>query len=137
MNIRLSTPAESELLVEKNHDFKKTQSSFSHQPAPLLINYVIEENSIVIGGINAILFHWGMLIIDILFIEESHRGKDLGTALMQKVETEAKVMGAILARVETFEFQAKDFYVKLGYEIHGKFDDCPKGHTLYSLQKRL
>ena len=38
-------------------------------------------------------------------------------ALLNKVESEAKAIGATLAHLDTFDFQAKDFYIKHGYEV--------------------
>ena len=34
-------------------------------------------------------------------------------------------------------FQAKDFYIKHGYEVFGVLDDCPKGHKRYYMKKVL
>jgi hypothetical protein len=37
----------------------------------------------------------------------------------------------------TFDFQAKDFYLKHEYEVLGILDDCPKGHKRYYMEKVL
>ena len=44
-------------------------------------------------------------------------------------EEEAKAMGATLVHLDTFDWQAKDFYLKHGYEIFGVLDDCPPAVT--------
>ncbi|HAU2019560.1 TPA: GNAT family N-acetyltransferase, partial [Legionella pneumophila] len=100
-------------------------------------NYVIKENNEVVAGINAKMYMWGILFIDILFIAESHRKKQLGTYLLCKVEDEAKKAGATLVHLDTFDFQAKDFYLKHGYEIFGVLDNCPPGHQRFYLKKTL
>jgi hypothetical protein len=37
----------------------------------------------------------------------------------------------------TFDYQAKDFYMKQGYEIFGVLENCPPNHNLYFLRKRF
>lgn len=78
-----------------------------------------------------------MLHIDSLFVSEKYRGKNIGRTLLNKVESEAKQMGAKLAHLDTFDWQAKDFYLKFGYEIFGILEDCPEGHERYYLKKHL
>ena len=57
---------------------------------------------------------------------------------MNKVEHEAKVWGVGLAQTDTFDFQAKDFYLKQGYEIFGVVDSSPRpGHKRYYMKKVL
>jgi len=102
-----------------------------------LKNYVIKENGAIIAGINADIYYWGILFIDVLFVDENHRDKGLGCALLQKVESEARAMGSKLAHLHTFDLQAKDFYLKQGYEIFGVLEDCPPGHRGYYLKKTL
>ena len=72
-----------------------------------------------------------------MFVEEAHRHKALGSFLLNKVEAEAKAMGARLAHLDTFDFQAKDFYLKHGYEVYGALEDCPPGHKRYHFKKVL
>jgi hypothetical protein len=61
----------------------------------------------------------------------------LGTILLNKVEEKAKQLGATLSHLDTFDFQAKDFYLKHGYEVFGVLDDCPKDHKRYYMKKVL
>ena len=75
--------------------------------------------------------------IGALFVDERYRGKGIGSALLKQVEEEARRMGAGVARLDTFEFQALNFYLKHGYEIWGILEDCPKGHKRYYLKKSL
>ena len=83
------------------------------------------------------MFPWGIMYVDSLFVEENHRNKGLGSMLLQKVEKEAKTIGATLSNLNSFAFQARDFYIKHGYEVFGHFSDHPKGHTVYFLKKIL
>ena len=127
---------EAEVINNKLFEFDKSQGLLQER-IPILKNYVIKDNGAIIAGINIAIYHWGILYIDVLFVDEQYRGQRLGSVLLAKVESEAKAMGATLVRLDTFDFQAKDFYLKHGYEILGVLEDCPKGHTLYYLKKNL
>lgn len=45
--------------------------------------------------------------------------------------------GCYLVHLDTFDFQAKDFYLKHGYEIFGVLADCPKEHNRYFMKKNI
>ena len=45
------------------------------------------------------------------------RKDDHGSTLLKEVEKIAKEKGCKLVHLDTFDFQAKDFYLKRGYEI--------------------
>ena len=103
---------------------------------PLSINYVKEDEKII-AGINAVIYPGGVLYMDVLFVDEEYRGQDLGTHLLNKVEMQAKEIGATLVHLATFDFQAKDFYLKMGYKVFGVLENSPKGHKCYYLKKDL
>jgi GNAT superfamily N-acetyltransferase len=108
----------------------------NHEPV-LVKNYVIKDGGKIIAGIKSDVYGWKILYIELLFVEEAHRHKALGSFLLNKVEAEARAMGARLAHLDTFDFQAKDFYLKHGYEVYGALEDCPPGHKRYHLKKVL
>lgn len=95
------------------------------------------EHNELIGGINAEYVNWGILSISLLFIEEKYRSLGYGTKLLSHIEHIAKEKGCYLAHTDTFEFQAKDFYLSHGYEIFGILDNCPKEYKRYYLKKDL
>ena len=72
-----------------------------------------------------------------LFVDENYRHKGLGSLLLNKVEAESKALGARLIHLDTFDFQAKDFYLKYGYEIFGVLEECPPGYKRYYMRKYL
>ena len=57
--------------------------------------------------------------------------------MLAKVEKIAKKYSANLVHLDTFDFQAKDFYLKHGYEVFGVLEDCPKCHKRYYMKKVL
>ena len=132
-----ATEEEAKLIDDNIVAFNKSKVSPAQAENIITKNYVIKDNSKVIAGINAIIYHQA-LYVDVLFVDEEYRGQDLGSELLNKVENEAKAIGATLAHLDTFDFQAKDFYIKHGYEVFGILEDSPKkGHKRYYLKKEL
>jgi GNAT superfamily N-acetyltransferase len=70
-----------------------------------------------------------------LFVPEPMRGSGIGRELMLQAETIAQERGCIGAWLDTFQFQAPEFYEKLGYTIFGMLTDHPRGVTHYFMQK--
>lgn len=92
----------------------------------------------VVGGVYGKLLLGNMLSIDVLWVEEHYRDRDFGTNLMRTIENVAKQLGSRISIVDTFDFQALDFYLKNGYEQFGVIDDCPcPGNKRYYLKKNL
>ncbi len=121
-----------------------TRFNLAHLPAKSSDNmtslgYVLRDSSAgVIGGVYAKLLLGNCLSIDILWMEEKYRKQGYATKLMQTIENAAKQLGSRLSIVDTFEFQAPEFYKKCGYEIFGILDDCPcPGNKRYYLKKVL
>ena len=96
-----------------------------------------DENGEVIGGILACSALWNILSIDTLWVKSEFRNQGFATQLLSIVEADARNIGCYISYLSTYDFQAKDFYLKNGYEIFGILEDCPKGHKLYHLSKRL
>jgi GNAT superfamily N-acetyltransferase len=89
-----------------------------------------------IGGLLGETF-WRWLHIDLLWIEEGERGHGLGTQLMLAAEEEAIKRDCTGAFVNTMDFQAPEFYRRLGYSEAGQIPDLPPGHRRIHLQKRF
>lgn len=74
---------------------------------------------------------------DILWVSEEYRKSGLGTKLLREIEKIAVEENCNLIHLDTFDFQAKDFYLKHGYEVFGVLEDCPENHCRYYLKKKL
>lgn len=138
INIITSTDTIREYLGDKIEQFNASQVPFTQKESFINIAYHIEgDNSKIIAGIDAILYCWGCLFINMLWVDEKHRKQGLGSILLAKAESSAKEIGCTLAHLDTFDFQAKDFYLKHGYEIFGELKDCPPGHARFYMKKIL
>jgi ribosomal protein S18 acetylase RimI-like enzyme len=56
---------------------------------------------------------------------------------MKMVEEAAVERGCTRAQVHTWDFQARGFYERFGYEVTGRMTDYPPGNTLFWLRKEL
>ena len=85
---------------------------------------------------------WGKCSYDWMFIEflaipEAHRGADHGTALMRRAEELARAQDCIGIWLDTYSFQARGFYEKMGFSLCGEIADHPVGEKRFFLSKRL
>lgn len=99
-----------------------------------LFHSIENEQGKLVGGIYGKV-GWEWLYIDLLWVEESYRGKGFGTQLMNSIEKEANKKGIFRYHIATSSFQAPEFYKKLGYEVCGQIEDLPPGFTNYFLKK--
>lgn len=97
----------------------------------------LNANGEIIAGCVARMYCWNVLYIDILWVDKNYRNQGLGSKLLEYVEDTAKKKGCYLIHLDTFDFQAKDFYIKQGYEIFGILLECPKNHCRYYLKKSI
>ena len=136
--IEKSTEEESSLVDDGIYEYNLLNVPFTQDPAFISINRVIKGlNGDVLAGINSELYCWNCLYISILWVKEDCRKEGYGSALLNAVEKIAKEKGGKLVHLDTFDFQAKDFYLKNGYEVFGVLEDCPKGHKRYYLKKNI
>jgi GNAT superfamily N-acetyltransferase len=138
INITKSTPEEKDYLDKKITEFNSSKVPFTQKDPHIHLGYTIkDESNNILGGITAVLYCWGCLYVDVLWIAENYRGQQLGSLLIDKVESKAKELGCKIAHLDTFDFQAKDFYIKKGYELFGELDNCPPNHKRFYLKKEF
>lgn len=65
---------------------------------------------------------WGAFYVDMIVVPEALRGTGVGTDLMIRAETEARARGCHLMWLDTYAFQARPFYERLGFEVFGQMD---------------
>ena len=94
------------------------------------------DAEIIIGvGMGESKYDW--LILQYLWVDERYRKSGIGTNIIKKIEYLARERNLIGIHLDTFEFQAKEFYVKNGFSIFGEIDDHPKGYKRYFMKKNL
>ena len=81
--------------------------------------------------------YWDWLYIGLLFVKEELRGRGYGHRLLEMAEDEARKCGIKNVYLDTFSFQAPDFYKQHGYKVFGELKDFPAGHQRYFFTKQL
>lgn len=94
-----------------------------------------ESGTIVAGLVGDTGWRW--LHVDLLWVDDAHRGRGIGSRLLAEAEREAIRRKCSHAYLDTFEFQARAFYERLGYVVFGIQDDYPPGSRRYYLRKPL
>jgi GNAT superfamily N-acetyltransferase len=102
----------------------------------LLRIFAHNEQDELIGGLLGETF-WRWLYVADLWIHEDYRHAGLGTKLMERAEAEAVRRGCRHAYLDTLDFQAPDFYPRLGYTPWGVLEDLPPGHKRIFFKKDL
>ncbi|MBW3695576.1 N-acetyltransferase [Vibrio sp. T187] len=99
--------------------------------------FIRDENKNIIAGLTAECFTTS-LFINYLWVSPEYRGDNLGGRLMKRIESEALARGVEDMCLDTYSFQALDFYLKQGFTQVGEFTNYPtKGINKYLLQKCL
>ena len=104
--------------------------------AQLLALLIRDDNGEILGGLYGRFFYqW--LFIELLSVPEQARGQGMGSKLMQMAEDLAREKECVGIWLDTFDFQAPEFYKRLGYSELGQIADYPPGHKRFFFQKRL
>lgn len=80
---------------------------------------------------------WGWLSVETLAVEEGYRHQQIGSRLLEAAEAEARKRNCHGVFLDTYSFQARDFYERKGYSVYGQLEDFPKGYTKFYLWKAL
>jgi GNAT superfamily N-acetyltransferase len=94
------------------------------------------ERGDVVGGLHAVsAYDW--LIVELVFVPDAMRGRGVGSALLARAEEIARARSCTGVWLDTFSFQARGFYERLGYQLFGTIEDHPAGAERYFLKKML
>ena len=80
---------------------------------------------------------WNGFFISALWVAEAVRRKGIGRQLLAGAEELAMQNGCDHIHLDTFDFQAREFYEKNGFHLFGTIEDYPIGHKRYYLIKKL
>ena len=98
--------------------------------------FVRDTQGQLVGGV--VGWTWGQCLeINYLWVHSNLRGRGYGKRLIRTAEREARARGCCVAVVDTYSFQAPEFYQELGYQVFGSVDGYPDGCEKLFLKKRL
>jgi GNAT superfamily N-acetyltransferase len=101
------------------------------------LHVVAFDGEQIVGGlIGETFFAW--LKVDILAVHGDRRHRGLGSRLIRLAEEEGRRRGCRYSFLDTMSYQARDFYIKLGYRVAGALEDWDShGNTKYLMTKEL
>ena len=94
------------------------------------------EAAAVIGGLLG-RTSLGLSFIDLVFLPDEVRGRDVGRSMMRQAEDEAQRRHCRAIVLYTISFQAPGFYERLGYRRFGTIDCDPPGASRIFFVKEL
>ena len=98
--------------------------------------YAWSHDEVLAGG--ALARWWGTACeLQQIWVDEALRRCGIGSSLMRQVELTAIERGCNLLYLDTFSFQAPQFYYQLGYETACRLDGFPDGGSKFVLRKSL
>lgn len=112
--------------------FNQTQAR-AYDFLPLRLAHYDQHGSLKAGLLGATGWDW--LHIDVLFVDQALWRQGIGKALVQRACADAQQRGCIGAILDTFDFQARGFYEKLGFEVFGCLEHMPRGHHRFWMRR--
>lgn len=129
------------LQAADTEEIRNHLKAFNHQFVGDILNknigvFALDDHGNKIAGLTgSTVGHW--LSIELLWVSEALRGEGVGKQIIQEAERQAIAAGCRYARVDTFSFQARPFYEKLGYQLQMTLHDYPVKHERYFFTKLL
>lgn len=127
-------PAEVEIVDEGLDRHNQQSADFGAvHPFTCLVRSI---DGTVIGG--ALARRWGTCSeIQQLWVDPAHRSHGIGREIVRRIERQAREHGCTLLFLETFSFQAPEFYRRAGYEVACEFQGFPDGVSKFIMRKKL
>ncbi|QXI20892.1 GNAT family N-acetyltransferase [Pseudomonas iranensis] len=139
MNLRIEltqspTEEQRQAILQPLIEYNDAQTGGSKsEPFALMVK---DQNGEILGGLyGRMIFRW--MFIELLSVPEQGRGQGIGSKLMAQAEALAREKNCHGLWLDTFDFQAPEFYRKLGFSQFGEIVDYPPGHKRHFFQKRL
>ena len=97
----------------------------------------IVDDDKVVAGLDACMTAFKILYVSTVFVDEAYRRKGYGKKLIDEMEERAKALGANTIRLDTFNWQGKEFYEALDYQLVGSYENNDDGYSEYFFLKRI
>ena len=97
----------------------------------------VEDDGRLIAGLDACITAFRILYVSTVFVDEAYRRKGIGACMIREMEKRALAMGVNTVRLDTFNWQGKEFYEALGYRCAGHYENAEDGYSEYFFVKRI
>ncbi len=118
--------ADREHYGEQELDFTKHKFAFVAREEERMIGYI------------SLTFDLGVVYMESLIVSEKYRGQGIAAKLVALAEEKGRSLGAHKIRLETgYDWKAKDFYEKLGYEVRAHLPNYYAHRDFVLMDKEL
>ncbi len=130
-----------DLTEEQAEDIESRLSSFDENHITYKmdgqIRIGVEDDGRLIAGLDACITAFRILYVSTVFVDEEYRRKGVGAGMIREMEKRAVSMGVNTVRLDTFDWQGKEFYEALGYRCVGHYENAEDGYSEYFFMKRI
>ncbi|WP_178075711.1 GNAT family N-acetyltransferase [Paenibacillus oralis] len=124
-------------IIDQLVSFNLSNAPTAQVPPSEDINLILrDQDGLVLGGVLGKMYRFA-LYIHVLWVSEELRGQGYGSRLLHEIESQAQAKGCKLVHLDTWNFQAPEFYVKHGFEIFGTLEGFPEGTKRHFLRKEI
>ncbi|WJH36605.1 GNAT family N-acetyltransferase [Paenibacillus sp. CC-CFT747] len=117
--------------------FNLVKAPSAQVPSTETINLMVKDlEGRIVGGLLGSMNRFA-LYVSFLWVSEELRGQGYGSKLLEEVEGIVRAKGGKMIHLDTWSFQAPEFYKKQGFEIFGVLEGFPEGFKRYFLKKDL
>ena len=127
------TPDEVQYLEDRIYEFNSRATGIDDGES---LAFFVHEWDRIVAGICGNTWG-GTCELRQFWVDESHRGRGLGTQLFEAAEQEARRRGCVQIVLMTFSFQAPAFYERHGFDVVATIQDHPLRHRNLLMRKRL
>ena len=108
-----------------------------HTEEEQLVFKIEDAEKNVIAGCVVNIHSWGRAVLAQLWVAEQYRKQGIGSMLIRAAETAAREKGCYYLCLGTLDFMARPLYERHGFKVFTVNNDLPRGHTGWSMSKRL
>lgn len=131
-----------ELNYEELKQLEESLESYDSQFLPTQNSEIFQlgiknDKQQVIAGLFATCTAFHIVYVSMLFVDSQYRRQGLGKSLLDELERQARLKNLKLIRLDTFDYQGRDFYKAIGYEEVGSYYDENQNFSEHFFLKRL
>jgi ribosomal protein S18 acetylase RimI-like enzyme len=127
------SPDEVDWLEMQLYDHNRARTGYGDGEG---LGFVVDRNGERVGA--AAGYSWGGICeLRHVWVREDHRGQGLGSALVEAAVGEARRRGCACVLLSTYDFQAPEFYKRLGFMVVAEIEDKPLGHSEFIMRRTL
>ena len=133
---RETDPKPEDVQILSNGIMANAKKIKGFKPLEFFAFFIRDNNDDIVGGCNGTNLY-GCLYVDQLWVNDELRGKGFGKQLMLEAEHHAIRSQCHFMAVNTMDWEALDFYKKLGFEVEFERRGFDKNSVFYYMRKDL